>query len=148
MLAVEMESVPPQQHTLEWHIASYTVPAARRSKGHGHAGHDQPQKSGTNEASGTRTILQGLAGRAVGGELIAVMGPSGAFPLATIALELMIDELIHLTDRPSARHTHILTTTGAGKTTLLECVALRNRGFEGSVHYDGKPCTGRYVRVS
>lgn len=83
MLAVEMEpmGVPPQPHTLEWHIAAYTVPARRSSKGHGHAG-DQPQKSGTNEASGTRTILQGLAGRALGGELIAVMGPSGAFSLA------------------------------------------------------------------
>lgn len=86
MLAVDMAEetggephLPQQQHhTLEWHIASYTVPA--RNKGRGRGGGDPPQKPGASEdgSSGTRTILKGLAGRAVGGELVAVMGPSGA----------------------------------------------------------------------
>jgi hypothetical protein len=105
MLAIDEETGrlptgPAQQqppHTLEWHIASFSVPA-RRGVSHvgaaaaaattgskAAAGEDSnycgaglaPPTSSTGNA--TRTILKGLAGRAVGGELIAVMGPSGAF---------------------------------------------------------------------
>ena len=38
--------------------------------------------------------------------------------------------------------------SGSGKTTLLECISLRNRGFEGAVHYDGKPCDGGFFQAS
>ena len=28
--------------------------------------------------------------------------------------------------------------SGAGKTTLMDCIALRQRKFEGAIHVDGK----------
>lgn len=66
---------PPQPHTLEWHIAAYTVPARAGAGGpKGAAGKGKGAASGNGN---TRTILKGLAGRAEAGELVAVMGPSG-----------------------------------------------------------------------
>ena len=38
--------------------------------------------------------------------------------------------------------------TGAGKTTLLDAISLRNRNFEGAVHYDGKPPGGEFYTTS
>jgi hypothetical protein len=79
----QQQQQPQQQHhTLEWHIASYTVPARRGSPAPPPT--SPPAKgssagAGSSGKSATRTILQGLAGRAAGGELVAVMGPSGAF---------------------------------------------------------------------
>ncbi len=45
-------------------------------------------------------------------------------------------------------HHHHGKIAGSGKTTLLECISLRNRGFDGAVHYDGKPCDGGFFTAS
>lgn len=38
----------------------------------------------------------------------------------------------------------IMGPSGCGKTSLLDCIALRNRSFEGTLRQDGKPLTGAY----
>lgn len=34
--------------------------------------------------------------------------------------------------------TALMGPSGAGKTTLMDCIALRQRSFEGAIHVDGK----------
>lgn len=34
--------------------------------------------------------------------------------------------------------TALMGPSGAGKTTLMDCIALRQRNFEGAIHVDGK----------
>ena len=38
----------------------------------------------------------------------------------------------------------IMGPSGCGKTSLLDCIALRNKGFTGTLRQDGKPLTGAY----
>jgi ABC-type lipoprotein export system ATPase subunit len=33
---------------------------------------------------------------------------------------------------------------GSGKTTLLECLSMRNRDFEGALHFDGASVLGSF----
>ena len=42
--------------------------------------------------------------------------------------------------------TAVLGPSGCGKTTLLECIALRRRGFAGSIYVDGQPATPAYLQ--
>ena len=42
--------------------------------------------------------------------------------------------------------TAVLGPSGCGKTTLLECIALRRRGFTGSIYVDGAPATPAYLQ--
>ncbi|TFJ86806.1 hypothetical protein NSK_001894 [Nannochloropsis salina CCMP1776] len=48
----------------------------------------------------------------------------------------------------SGELTAIMGPSGAGKTTLLECISLRNRKFEGAVHYDNRGPTGEFFTCS
>ena len=91
------------EHTLEWHVESFTVQIRGRTG----------RRSNKDGRPNTKTILRNLAGRTTSGELTAIMGCSGS-----------------------------------GKTTLLECISLRNRQFEGAVHYDGQAPTGRFFTTS
>jgi hypothetical protein len=53
--------------------------------------------------------------------------------------------LLSSTDPDPQPHT---LETGAGKTTLLECISLRNRNFDGAVHYDNRPPSGEFFTRS
>jgi len=48
----------------------------------------------------------------------------------------------------SGELTAIMGPSGCGKTTLLECISLRNRRFDGSVHFDGNAPGGDAFTVS
>ncbi len=48
----------------------------------------------------------------------------------------------------SGELTAIMGPSGCGKTTLLECISLRNRRFDGTVHFDGKAPGGDAFTVS
>lgn len=127
-----------QQHTLEWHIASYTVPVRSGASGagdHTAAAAATQGKEGSSGGSGggggngggnrrTRTILKGLAGRAVGGELVAVMGPSGGYiPLimpwhcVIITLCYILYTINHTPHQPPCLYTYICSTPPPKKHT-------------------------------
>jgi ABC-type multidrug transport system ATPase subunit len=44
----------------------------------------------------------------------------------------------------SGEFTALIGPSGAGKTTLMDCLALRQRNFDGAVRLDDKPPTGHY----
>lgn len=48
----------------------------------------------------------------------------------------------------SGQLTAIMGPSGCGKTTLLECISLRNRRFDGAVHFDGRAPGGDAFTVS
>ena len=48
----------------------------------------------------------------------------------------------------SGEFTAIMGPSGAGKTTLVECLSMRNRSFQGSVHLDGKFPGGKFFTTS
>jgi ABC-type multidrug transport system ATPase subunit len=39
-------------------------------------------------------------------------------------------------------------SSGAGKTTLLECLSMRNRDFEGALHFDGASVHGSFYTTT
>jgi ABC-type branched-subunit amino acid transport system ATPase component len=39
-------------------------------------------------------------------------------------------------------------SAGAGKTTLLECLSMRNRDFEGALHFDGASVQGSFYTTT
>ena len=48
----------------------------------------------------------------------------------------------------SGSFTAILGPSGSGKTSLLDCLALRNRDFEGGLRLDGKNLTGHFFTMA
>lgn len=125
-------------HMLEWHIASYTV-EGRAAAGKGLLGGLRRER---------KTLLQGLGKPMTNGwdrmGRIQMFTPTrvrnlppSMVPIAQKAGRTQSGEL-----------TAVMGPSGSGKTTLLECISLRNRGFDGAVHYDGKPCDGGFFTAS
>jgi len=48
----------------------------------------------------------------------------------------------------SGSFTAILGPSGSGKTTLIDCLALRNRDFEGGLRLNGQSLTGHFFGMA
>lgn len=118
------------------------LPSKIRTEDTNHGGDgDEEQGISTAAATGLQTLAWHVhlcAAPARGGsELLHLLGMGGKqHPI--------------LTDVAGETHagqcTAVLGPSGCGKTTLLECIALRRRGFAGSIYVDGQPATPAYLQ--